>query len=75
MYTNIFHSPLKYTKLGYLVCKYWYHLATLPFKLLADFFHIHTRVARWFVFKPKIPNLGKFWRALEWKMLVYFMVI
>jgi hypothetical protein len=24
------------------------------------------RVARWFVFKPKIPNLGKFWRAFEW---------
>jgi hypothetical protein len=23
------------------------------------------RVARWFVFKPKIPNLGKFWRAFE----------
>jgi hypothetical protein len=30
-------------------------------------------VARWFVFKPKI--LSKFWWALEWKMLVYFMVI
>jgi hypothetical protein len=24
---------------------------------------------------PKIQNLGKFWRALEWKMLVYFMAI
>jgi hypothetical protein len=23
----------------------------------------------------KIPNLGKFWSALEWKMLVYFMTI
>jgi hypothetical protein len=23
------------------------------------------RVARWFVFKPKNPNLGKFWRALQ----------
>jgi hypothetical protein len=23
-------------------------------------------VARWFVFKPKIPNLGKFWTAFEW---------
>jgi hypothetical protein len=31
------------------------------------------RVARWFVFKPKNPNLGKFWRILHWKMLVYFM--
>jgi hypothetical protein len=26
-------------------------------------------------FKTKNPNLGKFWRALEWKMLVYFMTI
>jgi hypothetical protein len=24
-----------------------------------------TRVARWFVFKPKLPILGKFWRAFE----------
>jgi hypothetical protein len=24
-------------------------------------------------FKTKNPNLGKFWRALEWKTLVYFM--
>jgi hypothetical protein len=27
------------------------------------------------LFQTKNPNLGKFWRALEWKMLVYFMVI
>jgi hypothetical protein len=33
------------------------------------------RVARWFIFKPKNPNLGKFWRALEWNMFVYFMTI
>jgi hypothetical protein len=33
------------------------------------------RVARWYIFKPKIPNLGKFWRALEWKCLVYSMAI
>jgi hypothetical protein len=26
-------------------------------------------------FKTQNPNLGKFWRALEWKMLVYVMVI
>jgi hypothetical protein len=24
-------------------------------------------------FQTKNPYLGKFWRALEWKMLVYFM--
>jgi hypothetical protein len=27
---------------------------------------LQSRDARWFVFKPKIPNLGKFWRAFEW---------
>jgi hypothetical protein len=26
-------------------------------------------------FQTKNPNLGKFWRALDWKMLVYFMNI
>jgi hypothetical protein len=34
-----------------------------------------SRVARWFVFKPKLPVLGKTWRALEWKMLLYFIYI
>jgi hypothetical protein len=24
-------------------------------------------------FETKNPNLGKFWRVLQWKMLVYFM--
>jgi hypothetical protein len=33
------------------------------------------RVARWYSFPTKNPNLGKFWRVLEWKMLVYFMDI
>jgi hypothetical protein len=36
---------------------------------------VKNRVARWFIFKTKNPNLGKFWMALEWKMLVYFMGI
>jgi hypothetical protein len=26
-------------------------------------------------FQTKNPNLGKLWRAIEWAMLVYFMVI
>jgi hypothetical protein len=26
-------------------------------------------------FQTKNPYLGKFWRALDWKMLMYFMVI
>jgi hypothetical protein len=33
------------------------------------------RVARFYIFKPKNSNLGKFWRVLQWKMLVYLMVI
>jgi hypothetical protein len=32
-------------------------------------------VARWFIFIPINPNLGIFWRVLEWKMLVYFITI
>jgi hypothetical protein len=24
-------------------------------------------------FQTKNPNLGKFWRVLQWKMMVYFM--
>jgi hypothetical protein len=35
-------------------------------------FSVAFRVARWFVFEPKYPNLGKFWRVLQWKMLVKF---
>jgi hypothetical protein len=26
-------------------------------------------------FQTKNPNLGKFWRALDWKMLVDFMAL
>jgi hypothetical protein len=33
------------------------------------------RVARWFIFKQKIPNLGKFWMALDWKMFICVMAI
>jgi hypothetical protein len=33
------------------------------------------RVARWVCFQTKNTNLGKFWRAMQWKMLVYFMAI
>jgi hypothetical protein len=36
---------------------------------------VECRVARWFILKPKNRNLGKFWRALEEKMLEYFMTI
>jgi hypothetical protein len=30
-------------------------------------FQIRVAIARWFVFKPKTPILGKFWRVLQWK--------
>jgi hypothetical protein len=33
-----------------------------------------SRVARWYTFSPP-PNLGKFWRILQGKMLVYSMAI
>jgi hypothetical protein len=26
-------------------------------------------------FQTKNPNLGKFWKALDWKMLIYFIAI
>jgi hypothetical protein len=34
-----------------------------------------SRVARWYIFKPKNADLGKFWRALEWKSLAYSLAI
>jgi uncharacterized membrane protein YqaE (UPF0057 family) len=34
-----------------------------------------TRVARWFLFRPKNTNLGIFWRTLGWKMLLYILII
>jgi hypothetical protein len=34
-----------------------------------------TKVARWYLFKPKIPNFGQFWSVLQRKMLVSFMHI
>jgi dTDP-4-dehydrorhamnose 3,5-epimerase-like enzyme len=32
-------------------------------------------VVRWLHFQTKNPNLGKFWRVLKWKMLVFLMAI
>jgi hypothetical protein len=36
---------------------------------------VDIRVARWFIFIPKIPIWINYWRALEWKVFVYFMTI
>jgi hypothetical protein len=38
-------------------------------------FCILCRVARWYYFYTENLNLGTFWRAFEWNMLVYFMTI
>jgi hypothetical protein len=33
---------------------------------------LRARVARWHTyFQTKNPNLGKFWRVLQWEMLAY----
>jgi hypothetical protein len=32
---------------------------------------VGARVARWF----ENPDLGKFWRVLQWEIMVYFMTI
>jgi hypothetical protein len=36
---------------------------------------VETRVARWYIFKTKNPNLGTFFSVLQGKMLVKFMAI
>jgi hypothetical protein len=33
------------------------------------------RVARWHIFKTKIPIFGQFWRVLQWKVLVYLHIM
>jgi hypothetical protein len=43
------------------------------FQLISTIFC--ARVARWVIFKPKIPIPIKIWRALECKILLYFMNI
>jgi hypothetical protein len=44
-------------------------------KTTSRVFVVAGRVARWYIFPTKVPNLGKFWRALERKMLVLFMAV
>jgi hypothetical protein len=76
---KLFLMALKYPELKYihgldwLVCRgtagkniYFCRFATLHW-LLAVNVSKHQGC--------QIPNLGNFWRALEWKMLLYFMVI
>jgi hypothetical protein len=35
----------------------------------------HHQGCQMIYFQTKNPNLGKFWRALKWKMLTYFTAI
>jgi hypothetical protein len=58
--------------------------APLPLRLVLRTINFLTGCADWrnddqgcqmVCFQTKNPNLGKFWRALEWKMLLYFMII
>jgi hypothetical protein len=37
------------------------------------YMYVRGRVAKWYISKPKIPKLGKFWKVLQWKTLLYFM--
>jgi hypothetical protein len=37
--------------------------------------NVFTQGCQMVSFQTKNPNLGKFWRALDWKMLIYFMAI
>jgi hypothetical protein len=37
----------------------------------AECFVIQSRVARWYILKPKKSYLGKFWGTFQWEKLVY----
>jgi hypothetical protein len=63
-----------------------FHVKALTFLLIGKFrtfvkhfsvqFHRNViQVCQMVYFQAKNPNFGKFWRALDWKMLIYFMII
>jgi hypothetical protein len=56
-----FQGLPKSTKLGFLQCKYMYHLATWSRASEVD-----SRVARWHIFKPN-PNFDNFFEGLAMK--------
>jgi hypothetical protein len=60
------NSPNLFTLLGVLLAGAEISDSTLALK---------SRVARWFIYKPKNSNLGKFLRVIDCKMLIYFMDI
>jgi hypothetical protein len=72
LYAFAINAALQHGLYTYIHTRVHYSLA----QILSKFRSIDlTRVARWFLFKPKNPNLYKFWSALDCKMLIYFMAI
>jgi hypothetical protein len=66
-------SLLLHLMIGWsLVVRYWEFMTWRTLKHFQASDYLMGRVARRFIFKPKIPILGTFWRALYWKMLIWF---
>jgi hypothetical protein len=63
--------------LGYILGEFFYKCIWSPsllYKIRATLNILH-HGCQVVYFQTKNPNLGKFWTALEWKMLVYFTAI
>jgi hypothetical protein len=52
--------------------KYRYFVAIARMLSMLSVVHQGCQMA---YFETKIPNLGKFWRVLQWKMMVYLIAI
>jgi hypothetical protein len=51
------------------------HLVTLPERERSTQRSLVSQGCQMVCFQIKNPNLGKFWRVLQWKILAYFMTI
>jgi hypothetical protein len=66
---DLFSSAFFFFASGYSICLWsWVRIG----KIL---FFIYLQGWQMVCFQTKHPNLGKFWRVLLWKILVYFMTI
>jgi hypothetical protein len=85
-YINIFQSRAlqNLPKLGFLVRKetIWQpcFVASYETTPIHSYFRVNVRLiatseqgCQMVYFRTKNPNLGKFWRALDWKVLIYLM--
>jgi hypothetical protein len=61
---------LKIAKLVHIV---WLLFSTVMFIILTKMGLAHS--CQMVCFQTKNPNLDKFWKSLDWKMLIYFMDI